>query len=169
MKTLTILRHGKAVRSEEYPVDFDRPLARRGEKDIARISKVLRQSPPTIDWIISSPASRARQTAEIVAERLDLQDQLIWEPVLYESGVESLLSVIERFPVNTQHALIVGHNPTLEQTVSGLCAGSVSRMANSLPTAGVANIELQIMWWESGRWVAGLVRLYRRPRLLRGL
>jgi phosphohistidine phosphatase len=166
MKSLTILRHGKAARGENHPVDFDRPLTKRGRKDIDRVVEVLQRLDPPIDWIISSPAVRAKQSAESVAVQLHLKDHLVCEPTIYDGGPEGLLSLLEHVPSEKQHALLVGHNPTLEQLVSGLCAGSVSRMTNSLSTAGVANIELQIMWWEQVRWGAGLLRLFLRPRLI---
>ena len=104
-----------------------------------RVVKVLDQFSPRIDWIVSSPAVRAQQSAQIVAEQMGLEDHILWEPVVYESGPEALLSLVERVPAEKQHTLIVGHNPTLEQMISGLCAGSVSRMTCSLPTSGVAN------------------------------
>lgn len=169
MKSLTILRHGKAVHSEKHPVDSDRPLTKRGHKDIARATKVLKQLTPPIDWIVSSPALRARQTADAVAKELGLQDQIVAEPGLYELGADAILPALGKIPSEVEHALVVGHNPVLEELVSGLCAGSVSRLANSLPTAGIASLELQIMWWEQVRWGCGLLRLYLRPRLLRGL
>lgn len=169
MKTLTILRHGKAERGEEYPIDFDRPLAKRGWKDLALVAHLLQELSPEVDWIISSPALRAKQSAEVIAQELGLKDQLILEDVVYEGGPDGLLSLVQKTPSEVQHALIVGHNPTLEQLVSGLCTGSPSRMVNSLPTAGIANFELQIMWWEQIRWGSGLLKLYMRPRLLRSL
>ena len=166
MKNLTILRHGKSIRSEEYPIDFDRPLAKHGRKDLVLVANLMKRLEPPIDWIISSPARHARQSSDVIAEELKFSAPIIIESALYESGVEAALPLIEQIPAEVEHVLIVGHNPTLEQLISGLCAGSVSRMGCSLPTAGVANMQLQIMWWEQVRWGSGQLRLYLRPRLL---
>lgn len=169
MKSLTLVRHGKAESGEDWPIDFDRPLTKRGHKDIAVVLRFLDALKPPIDWIITSPARRARQTAEELANGLGLQRQMIMEDAVYENGCEAVLGLLEKIPTEVQHALVVGHNPTLEQLLSGLCAGSPSRLGNSLPTAGVASLELQIMWWEQIRWGSGILKFYVRPKLLRSL
>ena len=169
MKNLTILRHGKAARAEDYAVDFERPLTKRGLSDLDLVAGALVEFSPKVDWVMSSPAFRARQSTEYVAGRLAVPDQPIWEHSVYDGGPEALLSLVERVPAEKQHALIVGHNPALEQLLSGLCAGATSRFACSLPTSGVASVELQIMWWEQVRWGSGQLRLFLRPRLLRRL
>ena len=169
MKSLTIVRHGKAEQGDGFPIDFDRPLAKRGKKDIARVITVLTALTPPVDWIVTSPARRARQTAELVADGLGLQRQMVTEDAIYESGCDAILALLERIPSEVQHAVLIGHNPTLEQLISGLCAGSPTRMINSLPTSGMANLELQIMWWEQVRWGSGLLRLYLRPHFMRKL
>lgn len=169
MKSLTIVRHGKAERGEEWPIDFDRPLTKRGHKDMALVARFLNGLKPPIDWIITSPARRARQSAEAIADGLGLQRQMVMQDAVYENGCEVVLGLLEQIPTEVQHALVVGHNPTLEQLVSGLCAGSPSRLANSLSAGGVASLELQIMWWEQIRWGSGVLKYYVRPKLLRTL
>lgn len=169
MKTLTLLRHGKSVRDDDFPVDIDRPLAMRASKDLAISIDVLRQIEPPVDWMISSTARRARQTAEIVKDGLELANSIIWEQDIYEQGVDSLLAILGEIPDEVEHALVVGHNPTLEQMVSGLCAGSAHHLTNSLPTSGIANLELQIMRWDQVRWGCGTLKLFLRPRLLKYL
>jgi phosphohistidine phosphatase len=169
MKSLTIMRHGKAKRGEDWPIDFDRPLAKRGQKDIERVVQLLSELKPPVDWIISSPARRAYQTAENVAKGLGLSDSIVTNDTIYEEGSEGVLALLGRTPTEVQHVLLIGHNPTLEQLVSGLCAGSPSRLGSSLPTSGVANIELQIMWWEQIRWGSGILKMYVRPKILRSL
>ncbi len=104
MKSLTIVRHGKAEQGDGFPIDFDRPLAKRGKKDIARVVKVLTALMPPVDWIITSPARRARQTAELVAEGLGLQRQMVTEDAIYESGCDAILALLERIPSEVQHA-----------------------------------------------------------------
>ena len=168
LKYLSIIRHGKAAVGEDWPVDLDRPLVKRGRKDLANIVKVLLQTKPPVDWIMTSPARRARQSAEEVANGLKFDKPLVMEDAIYELGADALMTLLEHVPPDIQHVLIVGHNPTLERLISGLCAGSQTRMQNKLPTAGLATIELQIMQWEQLRQGCGSLLLYVRPRQLRG-
>jgi len=167
VKYLSILRHGKAAEGEDWPIDLDRPLVKRGRKDLANIVKVLQQTKPAVDWIITSPARRARQSAELVAQGLQLDKSLVVEDAIYEHGADALMTLLEHVPPDIQHALLVGHNPTLERLISGLCAGSQTRMQNKLPTAGLATMELQIVQWEQARQGCGSLLLYMRPKQLR--
>ena len=169
MKYVTMLRHGKSIRSDDFPIDYDRPLAKRGLKDVERAVKVLANLSPPIDWIVSSPARRARQTASIVGEALNLDDRILWEEDIYGRGYETLFLILQEIPDEIDHALVVGHNPTLEEIISGLCSGSDCSLANSLPTSGIATIELDIARWNQIRWGCGELRLFLRPRLLKGL
>src|SRR5881396_1474122 len=68
MKTLLILRHGKAEKHVSTVAgDKARTLTERGKRDAAAIGRLLRQIAPTIDRIVASDAKRAQQTAEIAA------------------------------------------------------------------------------------------------------
>ena len=160
----------KLSSGEDWPIDFDRPLAKRGYKDITLVARFLDALKPPIDWIITSPARRARQTAETLADGLG-------SAAANGDGRRRVRKRLRgrtrpagaAFRREVQHALLVGHNPTLEQLISGLCAGSPSRLETACRRRGVANLELQIMWWEQVRWGSGVLRFYLRPKLLRTL
>nr|MBP6155012.1 histidine phosphatase family protein [Chitinophagales bacterium] len=67
MKYLTIIRHAKS--SWEHPDldDFVRPLNDRGQTAIPLIGNYLQQQQIYPDLIISSPATRAIETAKGIA------------------------------------------------------------------------------------------------------
>ncbi len=169
MKSLTVFRHGKASRSEKYPVDFDRPLTKRGPKDVAISVRVLLRLSPEIDWIISSPARRTRQTAEILHDSMGLRRGIIWEEDLYESGTDNALSIVQQVPNEVQHVLLVGHNPTMEEIISGICVGTTNHFSCSLSTSGFATMECEVMRWEQMRWGCGTLYQLVRPRMLKNL
>src|SRR5262245_40716792 len=123
MKTLTIIRHAKTERPEGYASDFERPLTERGRKDAARLADVLARLEPPVDWLISSPALRTRQTTEILIADGDTNN-LQWEPAVYEASAETLLDLLGKVPQDIQHVVIVGHNPGMEELVAGLVAGA---------------------------------------------
>jgi phosphohistidine phosphatase len=166
MKHLTIVRHAKAKQSERFTVDFDRPLASKGLKQIPRIAQALARLKAKPEWIISSPATRARQTAEGLAERLDLVDRLVWEDAIYEASAPELLSILQATPDTVDHAVIVGHNPGMEDLVSGLTTGD-NRLNLRLTTAGVAYLQLEIFQWKQLRWGSGELRLLLAPSVLK--
>ena len=73
MKSVLILRHAKSEWGNPGQADFDRPLAKRGLEDAPRMGQVLARFNYVPDRILSSPAQRARQTAELVAQACGYQ------------------------------------------------------------------------------------------------
>ncbi len=167
MKRLTILRHAKAEPPETYPDDSVRPLAKRGEKDAALIADFLNQIDPPVDWILSSPALRAEQTAKIVAKRIAGNSPVIYDEQVYESDAGLLLALLKAIPPEQEHALLIGHNPSLESLVAGLCSGATGSLECRLTTAGMAHLHVEIMRWDQIRWGAGVLQLLVQPRVLR--
>lgn len=167
MKKLTILRHAKADLPEKYPSDFVRPLTKRGEKDAEQIAGFLKALQPRVDWVISSPALRAEQTAKIIAKRLPGSVPVMYPAELYEADAGLLLSLLKEVPPEQEHALLIGHNPSLESLVAGLCTGSPGNLEIRLATAGLVHLDLEIMRWDQVRWGAGVMQILLHPRMLR--
>jgi len=71
---ITLLRHGESVgnASGYYQGHADFPLTERGESQIHALSDRWLAEGTSFDQVISSPLSRARQTAEVIAKRLSL-------------------------------------------------------------------------------------------------
>jgi phosphohistidine phosphatase len=167
MKSLTLIRHGKAERPEGYPLDFDRPLTDRGHKDASRISAVLAEIEPSVDLLVSSPTARTRQTAERIAHALPYAKPVIWEERIYEASAEELLAVLSNTPQDIQHLLLVGHNPGMEELATGLMAGTTTSPNVHMPTAALAHLQLEIFWWNQIRWGCGQLHLLVTPKVLR--
>lgn len=168
MKYLSVLRHAKAAHFDEYPTDFERPLTSRGQKDARQIAEILADSDPAIDWLVSSPAQRTRETATILAETLKFKRGIVWQDAIYEAAADALLAVLAEVPAEMEHVLIVGHNPGMEELVSGLAAGSPTRLGISMATAGLAQLTLEIFGWNQIRWGCGTLHSMIRPKLVRG-
>jgi phosphohistidine phosphatase len=168
MKHLSILRHAKAEPIADFPNDFDRPLTSRGVKDARHTGQLLATIAPAVDWIVSSPAQRTRDTADAVVEKLGFARGVIWQAAIYAAEAETLLTVIAQTPDDAEHLLIIGHNPGMAELVSGLVAGSPSRLGMHMPTAGLAYITLELFAWNKIRWGSGTLHFLLRPKLLRG-
>lgn len=147
MKTVYILRHAKAERVSASGQDFDRALTERGERDARAIGKALGKINGTIDHVFCSPAERARQTAELVAEKCPIRDPIDFVPNLYLAEPPTLLRhLVEAKDDATDSLMFVGHNPGLEEFVAQLSTGSLHGVR--LPTSGVARIDFEIDSWK---------------------
>jgi phosphohistidine phosphatase len=167
MKVLSILRHAKAERPEGYPNDFSRPLTTRGHKDGARMGAFLAGMEPAVDCILSSPAARAAQTAEHIAAELSYTKTVGWEASIYLASADTLLELLRRAPEESEHVVLIGHNPGLEELAAGLCSGAPDNSVLTLVTAGLAYFELDIARWSQIRWGAGQLRLLLSAKVLR--
>ena len=164
---LTVLRHAKAGQSSVSGGDMDRPLAKSGYKQLQGVCKLLAAGIETPDWIVSSPALRARQTAEKVAELLGYTRTIGWHERIYAADPFTLLSVLQDTHDTARHVLLIGHNPGVARLVSGLCAGADGRMNLHFPTAGMAHFGLEIARWRQLHWGSSELRFLIAPRFLK--
>ncbi len=110
MKKLFFIRHGKATH-EPMP-DEKRFLTEKGIKRSRKYAKKLKKAGIKPDLILSSPAVRARQTAEIFAEILDYpKDKIILKKNFYFEPEELVLNEILSLPPEADTVFLVGHNP----------------------------------------------------------
>jgi phosphohistidine phosphatase len=131
--TLFLVRHGKADEPWDYDHDFERPLTRKGKRDVAALAKVLIQEQRVPDCIISSPAFRATQTARRLAVELGLDQEAIqYEAALYPGTEEAYVQCIQTS--GSRSVMLVAHNPVIEALVFRLSGGALKRV----PTSGCA-------------------------------
>ena len=166
---LTILRHAKARQTSVSGGDIDRPLAKSGFRQLPPVCRILKTVAEKPDWIVSSPALRTRQTAERVAELIGYKRNFGWNDRIYAVAPYALLNVLQETHDSAQHVLLIGHNPGVAQLVSGLCAGTDSRLNLRFPTAAMAHFELEIARWRQLHWGSCELRFLVAPRFLRGL
>ena len=142
MKTLYVLRHAKSDWNDASLTDFERPLNERGVHAARKMGAFMQQRGIVPDLIISSPARRARETAQIVKDAAGIAAEIRFEPRIYEAGVGDLMEIVSQVENDCEKLLIVGHNPGFEQFV-----GSLTGEFQPMPTAALAEIELPIENW----------------------
>lgn len=167
MKTLTIIRHAKAASPEAYATDFDRPLTTRGHKDAKHIGKLLAYLEPPVDWLISSPAARTRETTGHIIDKSIYPNAVVWQEAVYLADADTLLTLLSEAPQDKEHVVLVGHNPGMEELVAGLCTGAPPHLNLQMPTAALAHLRLEIFWWNQIRWGCGQLQLLITPKILR--
>jgi phosphohistidine phosphatase len=139
MKTLFLIRHAKSSWATIGQPDHERPLELRGQKDAPRMAKYLKQLGVKPDLIVSSPAVRARTTAEYFAKEFGIDAKSIdIQQDIYEADERDIAHVIRSLPEDKHTVLIFGHNPTFTYV-----ADSFSKKArlDNLPTCGIVQIE----------------------------
>lgn len=167
-RELLLLRHAKSDWDSDAQGDFLRPLAKRGKKDAPRVGEWLYREGLVPDLVLSSPAERARQTTLKVCKSMDFgRKQVLWDEAIYDAGVESLLSVLARCPMDVHTVLLVGHNPGLEDLLRFLAGDELEEPADGklMPTAAVARLEMPDDWSALSPGCAHLVAI-TRPRAL---
>lgn len=169
-RQLLALRHAKSAWDTDAPSDFERPLAKRGRKDAPRMGEWLHEKGLVPDFVVSSPAARARETALMVCKALGFQeDRVVWDGRIYEGSLSGLLAVLAECPEKAARVMLVGHNPGLETLVSYLGGDTVDEPPDGklLPTAAVACLDMPKSWKDlqagSGRVVS-----ITRPKGLQG-
>src|SRR5438045_6466042 len=117
-----ILRHGIAVErgTPGYKKDSDRPLTKEGEDKMRQIAEAMLGMELKFDLILSSPYTRAEQTAKIVASELD-EEVTFTETLIPEGNPLELIGEIN--DEKPQRVLLVGHEPDLSHLISVLASG----------------------------------------------
>jgi len=167
-RELLILRHAKSAWDSGARTDFDRPLAPRGEATAPRVGRWLGEERLRPDYVVSSPAERARQTVLAVCGELGIEaNQVHWDRRIYGGGARTLIDVLRDSPADARRVLIAGHNPGLEDLLCTLCEKPVAGPGDGklMPTAAVARLEIGVPWAAVGPASARLLSL-TRPRSL---
>lgn len=165
MKTLCLIRHAKSSWKNPELSDRERPLKKRGKKDARIMRDIMRDKDIYPDLIITSPAVRARTTAEMFAEAMEYGDrELQIEPGLYFSGPEKMLEVIQGTDDLVKVLFVFGHNPDLTELANQL----INTRIENVPTTGIVCIDLEIdHWMDATRKNAG-IRFFEYPKMYRG-
>ncbi len=145
MKSLILVRHGKAEQIKIDQHDFDRKLIDKGIEDVNELANELKGNKFYPDLIISSSAKRAYQTAKILARVLDIDEKSIdQKDEIYESNISTLLNLINSIEDKYDRVIITGHNPTFEYMIEYL---SNQEIAGGLGTSGAAHISFDLDTW----------------------
>lgn len=134
-------RHGPAVaRGMEGVSEADRPLTPEGRKKTAQAARGLRRLALGFDIVYTSPLPRALQTAEIVAEVLELKAPEILDGLSPGGSPRRLLAGLS--DLEGESPLLVGHEPLLSSAVLLAVTGTASG-AVELRKAGMAMVEFE--------------------------
>jgi phosphohistidine phosphatase len=163
MKTLLILRHAK-TQPDAPAGDHARELTERGLRNAEAMGAYIRTLTGTPGAIITSDATRALQTAEIVASAVGFTTPLTVEPRIYGADLNTLLALVRSILDTSDVAMIVGHNPGFEDLAAALTNNPGEGVR--LPTAGLAVLDFDVDSWDAARRGTGLLREIATPRTI---
>ena len=162
MRTIYLVRHGKAAERTQDTDDRTRALVARGEKDSRKLGGRLAALGLEVDLLLSSPARRARETAQIFARALRYpRGRIQLDDALYDAATGSaLLRTLRRLPPQVHSVMLFGHEPSL----SGLAAHLLPLFDGSLPKSGVVGIHVPAGSWKQLKPGSGVLGLIEFPR-----
>jgi phosphohistidine phosphatase len=115
---LILWRHAEAEEGfESDPLgtrDLDRTLTARGEKQASRMANWLDRQLPEGARILVSPARRCEQTALALGRKYKIRSELS------PGGTAAQLLALVQWPLSKSPILVIGHQPTLGQTIAQL-------------------------------------------------
>lgn len=143
MPVLYLIRHAKSSWKNPELEDSQRPLNSRGERDAPEMAERLKARSLSVDLMISSPALRAKRTAQIIARALDYSSSQIkydWE--LYHAGSNLLFNIMNKIPDRFSSVCLFGHNPGFTYFANALGGLDIY----NIPTSGVVCLEFSEPW-----------------------
>lgn len=116
-----LVQHGKPVSKEDNP---DRPLSEQGKKDVERVGRFLTALGVHPEEVFHSGKTRAKETAETLASKID--PQLKPKERRGLSPMDDAGEIAEDLKKGGKEVLLVGHLPHLGKLVSLLTTGEDS-------------------------------------------
>ncbi|KXK17411.1 MAG: phosphohistidine phosphatase SixA [Chloroflexi bacterium OLB15] len=132
---LYMFRHAESPPAESGQRDFDRPLTKRGierTKYAARLLKVLEIE---LAYLYSSPLLRARLTAELLGDVLNIPVE-IREELGLDFDIQGLTRILNEVK-DGEDLMCVGHQPTFSHVVRQICGADAE-----IKRGGLARLDL---------------------------
>ncbi len=142
MKKLYIVRHTHKALEKPGQDDYDRELSKEGLDEATKIAKKLASTSIKTDLIVSSPAVRTRQTAEIFSDVLNYDKSIMYNEVLYLAFVNELLETISYTFDTVDTMILIGHNPSLTAL-----AITLTDFKERFEIGGIMEIEFDCKSW----------------------
>ena len=162
---LLIVRHGLAGDRDEFAAtgqaDELRPLTEEGVHRFKKTARGLHRILGRIDLIATSPLTRARQTAEVLAKRFDVP--VVETDVLRPDAPYTKFASWIKKSTTADPVAIVGHEPHLSGLVAWLIGDAGARVELKKGAACLIRFDRQA---QRG---AGTLRWLMQPDLLRSV
>jgi phosphohistidine phosphatase len=162
MHQLILLRHAKAARETAELSDHDRPLTADGRRAAGAMGQAMRRAGLAPDVVLVSSALRTQETLDALeaAQVWDERPNIDTLTSLYMATPGQIRDFLRDLPETVRSALVVGHNPGLQELAQTLAGPSKAgaRLAEDFPTASMAEFLVTTPWRKLGAGAAALER-----------
>jgi len=156
------LRHASAGQYSPAGNDDKRSIDKVGEQQSHDVGQAMAALDLKLDVIISSPLTRAMQTAEIAAAELGHKDKIVTDSALLpDAGYSQFDQLLTRFGKN-KAIMVVGHNPSMADFLSQMLAGGDSAAFIDFKKGAVAKVE-------KNRGEPAVLKWYLTPKIVRAI
>ena len=148
VKTILLMRHSKSEWEEDVS-DFERSLTGRGRNDSPLMGKFLLKCGKMPLLIISSPAKRAKETAELLSRSCRYRKKIEFNDALYENSPGEIIKILQKIDDEIDTAMVIGHNPSIEEATKKLCFRETKSIESGIkfPTSAIVCLEVEIESW----------------------
>ena len=137
---LYLIRHSIAESISLDKKDFDRELTLEGKEVISKTSQAWKTYINQLDVVLSSPLTRAVQTAEIISSNLQSNQNLVKDNNLGTgSRTSDLIEILNS--LEYKNVAVVGHQPDLSIHINNFCGTGSFNLV--FPPAALAKIEFE--------------------------
>ena len=160
MKTIYLVRHASAGWNNLKRTDFERTLNEQGRLDAAEMAARLIENGARPEIIISSPAARTLETADIFGEIMGFgMERVREEHAIYSGDVEALARIFTGLPQECGVAMLFGHNPTISLYASWL----TGKESGQMETCGILRLDVQANSWSDAKGGSAETAWYLYP------
>lgn len=141
---LYLVRHAIAEErdSSRWPGDRERPLTREGAKRFERVARRIRRLVPEVDDLLSSPLTRAWQTAEILHREAGWPAPAAFPDLEPGADPREAIRSLKAYASSGAVAL-VGHEPDLSDLAARLLAGEGAAGLMAMKKGGVLRLRIE--------------------------
>ncbi|MEC4114873.1 SixA phosphatase family protein [Myroides pelagicus] len=144
MKTIVLIRHAKSCWNTTSD-DKTRPLSNKGVRDAHLVSQELIRYLPSKYIVWSSEAKRAKETAIIFGQNMEINlDCILYKKELYVFEEQELTKVIKKCKNEHDALILFGHNDAITNFVNKFG----NETYDKVPTSGSVIIQFDTDNWE---------------------
>jgi len=141
--------------------DEKRPIDEIGERQSKDIGRALAALGVEVGAVISSPLTRAQQTAELTAKEFGYKGEISIEDAMRpEANVDQFYDLLTQYS-KSEAIMVVGHNPSITEFLVNLLTGHDHSTWIDYKKGAVARVEV-----ENGK---GILNWMLTPKMARAL
>lgn len=148
---LYLMRHAEAALGAGSSGDFARVLTARGIDQATATARWIVAQPHPPEYALVSAAQRTQQTFEVLSRTLAIARRDM-SSALYDAELSTCLSLVQTLPTDCSVALILAHNPGMQELLNVLVTGRVGEARFGMGTASCVRLSADLTWehWAPG-------------------